>query len=332
MTLRILSYNIREGGGDRLDRLCEVMRQQDADAIALLEAASRRNAEWLAQALGMELVYGEANNQQGDIAWLSRLPISRARNQRHPALAKTLVEIEVLADDAPVTLFATHLASRWDAVIPEAEVPIILERLREAGDRLHALVGDFNALRPGDPVGEPPGAEIRRGDAVDGAPRRTIQQILGAGYVDCYRSRQPSASAAHLVIGTPARVRGHPAPAAHLAGATHMFGSPDGRYLVVDPAAGFWVEDTSTLRGHLVPTSLQPHCVVSQAAWMGGERAIAFVQTCRLTGDVFRSTLWSVAISSDTPRRLLSAIDYQPDAISIDTVYRCLGCGFVPGS
>jgi endonuclease/exonuclease/phosphatase family metal-dependent hydrolase len=192
MTLRILSYNIREGGGDRLDRLCEVMRQQDADAIALLEAASRRNAEWLAQALGMELVYGEANNQQGDIAWLSRLPISRARNQRHPALAKTLVEIEVLADDAPVTLFATHLASRWDAVIPEAEVPIILERLREAGDRLHALVGDFNALRPGDPVGEPPGAEIRRGDAVDGAPRRTIQQILGAGYVDCYRSRHPA--------------------------------------------------------------------------------------------------------------------------------------------
>jgi hypothetical protein len=65
---------------------------------------------------------------------------------------------------------------------------------------------------------------------------------------------------------------------------------------------------------------------------MGGERAIVFVQTCRLTGDVFRSTLWSVAISSDTPRRLLSAIDYQPDAISIDTVYRCLGCGFVPGS
>jgi hypothetical protein len=141
----------------------------------------------------------------------------------------------------------------------------------------------------------------------------------------------PSVNAARLLIGTRARVQGHPAPAAHLQGATHMFGSPDGRYLVVDPGRGFWVEDTLTLQGHLVPVSSPSNCVVSQSAWMSGARAIAFVRTCRLKIG-FNSTLWSVGLTGGPPRRLLSNIDYRPNAISIDTVYRCVRCGVNPGS
>jgi hypothetical protein len=144
---------------------------------------------------------------------------------------------------------------------------------------------------------------------------------------------RPAVNAARLIIGTQARVRGYPAPAAHLEGATHMLGSPNGHYLLLDPHRGFWVVDTTTLRGRLIPIPSQPHCVVSQSAWMTGDSAIAYVQTCTLAGAVgFRSSLWAVGLRNGVPRRLLTAVDYRPDAISIGTVYRCISCGFNPGS
>jgi endonuclease/exonuclease/phosphatase (EEP) superfamily protein YafD len=78
VTLKALSYNIREGGDDRLQDIAAIIRKQQPDAVALLEATSRANALTLAQDLEMQLVFGEANNRI-DVAWLSRLPIQRDR-------------------------------------------------------------------------------------------------------------------------------------------------------------------------------------------------------------------------------------------------------------
>lgn len=193
MIMRVLSYNIREGAEGRLVAVTDVIRQEQPNAVALLEAASRDNAETLARELDMQLVFGEANNEQGHIAWLSRHPITSSANYRDARLAKTLLGIEMDLDAGSVMLFAAHLGSRWDRPQPVDEVPVILDLLQLAAGRPHALVGDFNALRPDDPVGQPPGAEQKRGDAVDGAPRRAIQMIVDAGYVDCYRQLHPQA-------------------------------------------------------------------------------------------------------------------------------------------
>lgn len=193
MALKVLSYNIREGGEGRLALIAGVIRRQQPDAVALLEATSRAHTETLARDLGMELAFGEANNGV-HVAWLSRLPIRRSANHRHTALAKTMVEIEVSWDGAVVRLFATHLASRHDACLPAEEVPAILDVLRPLAGRPHLLVGDLNAVHPGDHVGTPPPGEAKRGDAIDDAPRRAIGRILEAGYVDCYRRLHPRAS------------------------------------------------------------------------------------------------------------------------------------------
>src|SRR5579859_3813044 len=109
MALRILSYNILEGGSDRLPFIASVILQQQPDVIALLEARSLPNVEALAQQLGMQSAVGEAGNKNKDnVAWLSRFPIVRAEN--HPlTLSKTLLEIEIQWEDVPLTLFATHL-------------------------------------------------------------------------------------------------------------------------------------------------------------------------------------------------------------------------------
>src|SRR5258708_16451553 len=138
----------------------------------------------------MTLTYGEANCPSA-VAWLSRPRLLKSNNHRIPALAKTLLEIEVLWDETPLHLFATHLASRWNVQQPADEVITILQVLRTVADELHLLAGDMNALRPGDHVGTPPTGEQKRGDAVDGAPRLAIRRILEAGYADCYRRLHP---------------------------------------------------------------------------------------------------------------------------------------------
>lgn len=188
--MKILAYNISDGGDARLSLIAALIRQQRPDAVALLEANSRANAEWLAWELGMQFAFGEAHCAC-HVAWLSYLPIRRRANHRHAALAKTLLEIEVSWEGEATYLFATHLASRHEPPEPVDEVPIILGLLAPLGARPHLLVGDLNAFRPGDPVGIPPVGVVPRGDATGDTPRRAIGQLLDAGYLDCYRALHP---------------------------------------------------------------------------------------------------------------------------------------------
>ena len=190
MAFTVMSYNIEEGGEGRLPLIADVIRERQPDAIALLEANSRPAAERLARDVGMRVAYGDANSAFA-VAWLSRLPIERVENHRFAALAKTLLEIEVAWEGDMVHLFATHLAARDDAQRPVDEVPVILGALRPLADRPHLLVGDFNALRPGDLVGAPPHGVEKRGDARPDAPRHAIRLIMDASYADCYRMLHP---------------------------------------------------------------------------------------------------------------------------------------------
>lgn len=189
MTLRVLSYNLREGGGDRLEGIAEIIRRQRPDAVALEEATSRA-ALALARDLGMELMFGEANGEY-HVAWLSRLPVLRSKNHRLAVLAKTLLEIEVVWAGDPLRLFATHLASRHDPHSPAEEIPAILDVLSHVAGSPHVLMGDFNALSPGDLIGTPPRGEKKRGEAVEGVPREAIRLVLEAGYTDCFRTLHP---------------------------------------------------------------------------------------------------------------------------------------------
>jgi endonuclease/exonuclease/phosphatase family metal-dependent hydrolase len=181
--LRVLTWNIWNGGVGRLDAIERVLREQDADVVALQEANDRAAVETLAAALDMQLVYGEANSEFA-VAWLSRLPVGRAENHRLPVLEKTLLEVEV----AGRRLFATHLsAGRTKADEPRrvAEVEAVLARVGD-GD---LLAGDFNAVHPGDEVGTAPSEEHAQSDYVS---RRPIELVLEAGFVDCFRELHPS--------------------------------------------------------------------------------------------------------------------------------------------
>src|SRR6266699_6860474 len=165
-SLKLMSWNIQEGGDARLDAIAALIGAQKPDCVALLEVDRLGNAEALASELRMALTYGEANCPSA-VAWLTTQPPVKAENHRLPQLAKTLLEIELEWNGAPLRLFATHLGSRWNIQQPADEVVTILQVLERSGVDRHVLAGDMNALRPGDPVGTPPAGEARRGDAVD---------------------------------------------------------------------------------------------------------------------------------------------------------------------
>lgn len=196
MPLCVMSYNIWLGGEDRLPLIQNVIQGQNPDVVALLEANNRANAETLAQNLRMHLAFGEANNPFHG-AWLSCLQIVRAHTYRPPTLTKMMVEIEVIWEDAPLYLFATHFSAGRDRTGNERrleEVHAVLDILRPMRERQgcrHLLVGDFNAIAPSDPVG--PGHNIiKDNSSTDVAfSREVIGLILEAGYTDCYRAMHP---------------------------------------------------------------------------------------------------------------------------------------------
>ena len=198
--MRILTYNIWDGGEGRLGEIAAVIAAASPDAVALQEV-TRESVGQLGDALRMETVFGDSNSIFGlHVAWLSRLPVRTSSNHRLPELSKTLLEIEVEG----VRLFATHLASRHEE--PErpraGEVAAILAILGEV-ETPHLLAGDLNSLAEDDPVGAPPAETVPRGEAVRGTPRPILRAFGEAGYVDCFRRLHPEGAGFTYQAWTP---------------------------------------------------------------------------------------------------------------------------------
>lgn len=192
--MRILTFNIWVGGEGRLPLIRDVIRRQEPDVVAIQEANDQGNVAALARDLEMELVCGAANTKYS-VAWLSRLPIRRAENHRRAVFRKTLLEIEVEWQGTPLRLFAAHLKAKVANERYRAhEVAALLEIVGAATGTPHLLVGDFNAIAPGDVFA--PDAPVTPATAewaplAYAAPRLAIAPILAAGYTDCYRALHP---------------------------------------------------------------------------------------------------------------------------------------------
>src|SRR3954471_16075858 len=79
--MRLLTYNIMEGGVGRIDPLAEVIRLADADLVVLQETWDAANFHKLADRLHMDRFLAETpKNPKGAPGLLSRLPIHEAVN------------------------------------------------------------------------------------------------------------------------------------------------------------------------------------------------------------------------------------------------------------
>ncbi len=201
--MRIISYNILNGGEGRADPLAEVIEAQRPDLVFLVEAEDLSGLERMSKRLGMECLQGQGRSRHAS-ALLSRWPIQESVN--HGALGdgigNSLLEATVLPPgSAPLAVGVVHLsphAMEADETKREQELKILLaafERHRSRGEA-HVIGGDFNANAPYqkiDPQRCKPRTRKEWDENGGELPRRVIQKMLDAGYVDSLHALDPAA-------------------------------------------------------------------------------------------------------------------------------------------
>jgi endonuclease/exonuclease/phosphatase family metal-dependent hydrolase len=158
-TIAAASYNVhrcigRDGRHDP-ERVARVLRELDADVVALQEVSARRGraddvdqCEHLARAAGMEAVRGPTlRSQRGEIgnALLTRLQLERleridlSQPKREP---RGVIDVDLRAGPGSLRVLATHLGLRLSE--RRAQVETILDALGESPSECTVLLGDMN--------------------------------------------------------------------------------------------------------------------------------------------------------------------------------------------
>ncbi len=193
--MRLLTYNIREGGVGRAEQIAEVIKAASPDVVALQEARDPVVVERIAKLAGFRFSGARGSHSTG---FLSNVPVL-AHAWRHPPRTRhALLEVS-LADGFP-RLFVLHLRawfSKWSERQRARELRGLLDGIQEQLIReqhafaFHVLAGDFNALAPGellDPSHMP--RWIRGMIWLSGRDiaRSTIEMMQADGYVDAWRT------------------------------------------------------------------------------------------------------------------------------------------------
>ena len=111
MRVKILTYNILDGGVGREAFLCEIVQSQHADVIVLQEVLAAPFVEQLARALNYDLYIAPGSNRHA-LALLTRFPILTRNSYHPPPLRHTLLEARVdYAPGAGLYIFGVHLAA-----------------------------------------------------------------------------------------------------------------------------------------------------------------------------------------------------------------------------
>lgn len=190
--MRIISYNVLNGGEGRADPVAEVIEAQHADIVALIEADNTDVLERIAKRLNMDFIH--APGRKHAVALLSRWPIVDSIN--HAAVRPgppCLLEVTVREPSGPNWIVGvTHLqpqATESDEAIRMTELGELMEifAAHRDGRRPHILVGDFNANSPIQRIDvekcKPRTREQWRSNG-GYLPRAAVQHLLAAGYLD----------------------------------------------------------------------------------------------------------------------------------------------------
>jgi endonuclease/exonuclease/phosphatase family metal-dependent hydrolase len=200
--VRLLTYNIREGGVGRADEIADVIKSVAPDVVALQEATHPTEIERIATLAGFPYWGSQRSYSTG---FLSRVPVLEHGWRRPPRTRHALLEV-ALADGLP-RLFVLHLRawfSKWSEQQRARELRGLLDGIRaqlaseENRFAFHLLAGDFNALAPGerfDSSSMP--AWIRGMIWLSGRDiaRSTIEMMRADGYVDAWRTLHADAEA-----------------------------------------------------------------------------------------------------------------------------------------
>ena len=193
--MRLLSYNIREGGVGRAEQIAEVISAASPDVVALQEARHPAVVERIATLAGFPYWGSRPLHSTG---FLSRVPVIE-HGWRHPPRTRHAL-LEVSLGDGLPRVFVLHLRawfSKWNEQRRARELRGLLDGIKDQLVReqhafaFHVLCGDFNALAPGERFDTSPMPAWIRGMVwLSGRDiaRSTIEMMRADGYVDAWRT------------------------------------------------------------------------------------------------------------------------------------------------
>lgn len=202
--MRVMTYNIWDGGGARIPLIAEVIAAANPDVLLLNEADDEEVVADLARRLSYRHLWARGSGDK-HIALLTMLPVVdwRVYNRRPFTQAILAATLSLQSPGQPSTgavvqLFGVHLLpyfmllpyefARWRTVrallglcAREAEIPQL-------------LFGDFNAASAGEHADTrvfSKAMQARLRLQGNFQPRFALRQILMAGYTDCFRQLHP---------------------------------------------------------------------------------------------------------------------------------------------
>ena len=152
--MRLLTYNIREGGVGRAEQIAAVIRAAKPDVVALQEARDPVVVDKIARLAGFRHSGSRWSHSTG---FLSNVRVMDHGWHQPPRTRHALLEVS-LADGFP-RVFVVHLRawfSKWSERQRARELRGLLDGIQsqlikeENAFAFHVLCGDFNALAPGE--------------------------------------------------------------------------------------------------------------------------------------------------------------------------------------
>lgn len=198
MHLRLMSYNIYEGGIGRENDILAIVKEAKPDVLFMQEVVHLSDAQYFADRLGMSFYFAQSNARTRNIALFSRYPIVCGEDFHPFALFRTLLLATITLPNAQtLNLFGVHLALIHD-LWRTYEMKVILSRIRsyeEANPSTFSLMaGDFNSVAKGDQVTYkdlPLYYKTALALLFPGFPRFALAQLPLLGYTDCFRACHP---------------------------------------------------------------------------------------------------------------------------------------------
>ncbi|HEY5628954.1 MAG TPA: endonuclease/exonuclease/phosphatase family protein [Candidatus Limnocylindrales bacterium] len=204
MTLRLVSYNIRKGGRRRSRLISEVLRRLDPDLVVLQEAVDPWVVAEVAREIDARVLLSAPGRSVAVLSRMGELEGCWHRGASGPRYA------EVLLPSIGGRLLGLHLTAglsgRGERRRAREAEQVLATAGAGPGMAGTILVGDFNAVAPGDLL------SVRRLPTwirillrVDGGiSTRVMQRLIGAGFTDAFRRRNPDSHGATIPSDAPA--------------------------------------------------------------------------------------------------------------------------------
>jgi endonuclease/exonuclease/phosphatase family metal-dependent hydrolase len=209
--MRLLSYNILDGGEGRADPIAEVILANRPDIVVLIEADDATVLDRIGARLKMDCIQGVGKNHASAI--LSRWPIRDSVNHGllRTGISRSLLEATIVDPSGNEWIVgAVHLppgAAEADETSRERDLAALLDvfQHRRSANQPHIIAGDFNANAASQKIDPAKCKERTREEWKKNGgnlPRRVLQKMLDAGYQDTLADFAPELAAATGTFST----------------------------------------------------------------------------------------------------------------------------------